>query len=121
MADSGRRPDLRVNQLGYLPTGPKCVVWRSDAVGPEAFWVRDRGGRAVFGGWTVPWRQRPEPSSGLTVHVLDFSTMQSEGVGFVVEVGSARSHAFAVAADLYRPLVRDALTFFVFMAAFLAR
>jgi hypothetical protein len=112
MADTGRRPELRVNQLGYLPTAPKCAVWRSDTLRPEAFWVRDRSGREVFGGWTVRWPQRPEPSSGLAVHVLDFSAMEREGVGFVVEVAGARSHAFAVAVDLYRPLVRDALAFF---------
>lgn len=87
MADSGRRPELRVNQLGYLPAGPKCVVWVSDAVEPEAFRVRDGGGREVFGGWSVPWRQRPEPSSGLAVHVLDFSTTESEGGRFDVSGG----------------------------------
>jgi endoglucanase len=112
MPDTGRRPDLRVNQLGYLPAGPKCAVWLAETDRPEPFRVRDSGGCEVFGGWTAPWPQRPEPSSGLAVHVLDFSAMRREGEGAVVEVCGGRSHPFTVAVDLHRPLVRDALAFF---------
>ena len=46
---------------------------------------------------------------GLAVHVLDFSELRAEGEGFSIEVGGARSHPFAIADDLYRRLVRDAL------------
>jgi endoglucanase len=106
------RPSVRVNQLGYLPDGPKRAVWVTDAVAPAAFRVLDRGGGAVAGGATVPWAARPEPTSGLRVHELDFSGVRTEGEGFVVEAGGARSHPFAIAADLYAPLRDDALRFF---------
>ena len=55
-------------------------------------------------GETVPWPVRPEPTSGVGVHVVDFSDLP-EGAGFTVEIGGARSHPFAVSAELYRPLV----------------
>jgi endoglucanase len=106
------RPAIRVNQLGYLPTGPKRAVWASDAREPAEFVVRASDGTVVAGGKTRPWAVRPEPTSGLPTHVLDFSSLRTPGHGFVVEVGGARSHPFAIADGLYRPLVRDALAFF---------
>jgi endoglucanase len=108
----GERPEVRINQLGYLPTGPKRAVWVSDAPDPAEFCVRDHAGTRVFGGRTRPWPVRPEPSSGMAVHVLDFSGLRAEGKGFAIEVGGAGSHPFAIAHDLYRGLVRDALAFF---------
>jgi endoglucanase len=106
------RPEVRINQLGYLPGGPKRAVWVSDAGEPAEFCVRDGVGTRVFGGRTRPWPVRPEPTSGLAVHVLEFSDLRAEGDGFSVEVGGAGSHPFAIARDLYRGLVRDALAFF---------
>ena len=41
---AGDRPAVRVNQLGYLPAGPKRAVWVSDAREPAPFSVRDRRG-----------------------------------------------------------------------------
>lgn len=112
MRSPGERPDVRINQLGYLPTGPKRAVWVSGAREPAEFRVRDRRGDAVFRGRTRPWPVRPEPTSGLAVHVLDFSGVRAQGDGFAIEVDGARSHPFALAGDLYRGLVRDALAFF---------
>ena len=111
MSGVDERPVVRVNQVGYLPRGPKRAVWISDAREPVLFRVRDTAGAAVAGGETVPWPVRPEPTSGFAVHVLDFSDLR-EGVGFTVEVDGALSHPFAVSAELYRPLARDALAFF---------
>ena len=109
---AGDRPAVRLNQLGYLPAGPKRAVWVSDVREPAPFSVRDRHGADVCGGRTQPWPVRPEPTSGLAVHVLDFSALRTEGDGFTIEVDGARSRAFSIARDLYRGLVRDALGFF---------
>jgi endoglucanase len=106
------RPAIRVNQLGYLPTGPKRAVSATDAREPAEFVVRASDGTVVTGGKTRPWAVRPEPTSGLPTHVLDFSSLRTPGHGFVVEAGGARSHPFAIADGLYRPLVHDALAFF---------
>src|SRR4051794_29829883 len=106
------RPAVRVNQLGYLPAGPKRAVWVADAQEPTPFRVLDRYGVTVASGASLPWPVRPEPTSGLCVHMLEFSGLQDEVGGLVLEVGGARSHPFEIAADLYAPLVRDALGFF---------
>ena len=108
----GARPEVRINQVGYLPAGPKRAVWVSDAGEPAEFCVRDASGIRVFGGRTRLWPVKPEPTSGLAVHVLEFSELRVEGEGLSVEVGGASSHPFAIAHDLYRRLVRDALAFF---------
>jgi endoglucanase len=106
------RPAVRVNQLGYLPSGPKRAVWVAETAEPAAFRVLDRRGATVGSGRTAPWPMRPEPTSGLDVHVVDFSELSSEHGGLVLEVAGARSHPFAISGDLYAPLVRDALRFF---------
>jgi len=103
---------VRCNQVGYLPDGPKRAVWVTDAEAPAPFRVLDRDGGTIATGATVPWAVRPEPTSGLRVHELEFSGVRAEGAGFVVEVGGARSHPFAIAPDLYAPLRDDALRFF---------
>ncbi len=105
------RPDVRINQLGYLPTGPKRAVWVPLGASRD-FRVGDRGGAAVFTGRTRPWPVRPEPTSGMADHTLDFSDLRAEGEGFAIEVAGARSHPFSLAGGLYRELVRDALAFF---------
>src|SRR4051812_28760393 len=97
----GGRPGVRINQLGYLPAGPKRAVWVSDATEPAEFRVRERGGAVVFRACTQPWPARPEPTSGMALHVLDFSDLRAEGEGFVIAVGGAGSHPFAIARDLY--------------------
>jgi hypothetical protein len=51
----GERPEVRINQLRYLPSGPKRAVWASDMRGPAAFRVRDCGGAEVLRGRTQPW------------------------------------------------------------------
>ena len=67
------RPQVRVNQLGYLPDRPKQATLISDAQEPVPFTVHDRRGVTVYTGFSQPWLVRPEPTSGLNVHVLDFS------------------------------------------------
>src|SRR5262249_13700193 len=44
-ADTGSR--IRVNQVGYLPTGPKNATVVTDATQPVAWKLKDRDGSAV--------------------------------------------------------------------------
>jgi len=115
VADALARPLVRVNQVGYLPDGPKRATVVTAAPRPLPFRVRADGGGVVFAGRTAPW-SRAEPSSGLALHVADFSDLPAaEGaVRLEVDAGDGlplMSHPFRVAADLYRPLVGDALRF----------
>src|SRR5690349_17271091 len=55
----GQRPDIRVNQLGYLPDTPKHAVWVTEDAEPAPFAVHAQDGSAVLRGWSRPWARRP--------------------------------------------------------------
>jgi endoglucanase len=81
----------------------------SDVVDPMPFALVDAGGRSVFEALTQPWSTRPEPTSGLSVHVLDFSGAAVAGHGCRLETADANSHRFAIADSVYDGLAADAL------------
>jgi hypothetical protein len=103
------RPEVRVNQLGYLPDRPMRATLISSAELPVPFTVRDIAGATMFVGASQPWPVRPEPSSGLSVHLLDFTGLAARGTGFWISAGDQRSHPFAVADGLYSSLCGNAL------------
>jgi len=109
------RPAVRVNQLGYLLGRPKQATLVSDAEEPIHFTVRNGDGVAVHTGLSQPWSVRPEPTSGLSVHVLDFTGLTTRGAGFRLEAGDQSSHPFEVTSRLYDMLAADALRFFYVM------
>ncbi len=70
----------------------------------------------VWTGRSQPWPERPEPTSGQAVHVVDFSAAGPAAGEHVLEVGSLTSHPFALgAAERYARLADDALGFFMLM------
>ena len=100
-----------MNQLGYLPGGPKWATLVSESLEPINFDVLDERGRAAYSGQSRPWPVRPEPTSGLDVHLLDFSDLTTSG-SFLIRAGEATSHRFMIDSGLYVGLARDALRFF---------
>jgi endoglucanase len=104
-----------VNQLGYLIGGPKRATLVSDAAEPVDFTVRDRNGRVVHSGLSQPWPTRPEPTSGLSVHVLDFSGLNVPGTDLRIEADDQSSHPFQITSRPYEMLAVDALRFFYAM------
>ena len=106
------RPQARVNQLGYLIGRAKQATLISDAEKPVHFTVRDRGGGIVPTGLSRPCSIRPEPTSGLNVHVLDFTALNMQGAGFRIEADDQGSHPFKITNRLYEQLAADALRFF---------
>jgi endoglucanase len=109
------RPRVRVNQLGYVPGWPKRATWISDAEGSVPFAVWDQSGSVIYTGRSEPWTPRPEPTSGLSVHVLDFTELEVRDVGLWIAVGSERSNRFEVSNRLYDHLTVDALRLFYLM------
>ena len=109
------RPVVRVNQLGYLPDGPKRATLVTRSAGPVPFTVRTTDGATLGSGRSEPWPVRPEPTSGLDVHVLDLTGLTGSGVDLRVVTPEGTSHPFAVRPDLYRDLRADALRFFRLM------
>ena len=106
------RPLVRVNQVGYLPGRSIQATLVIDTKHPLSFTVRSRGGASVWSGRSAPWPVRPEPASGLTLHVLDFTTAGVHGRDVRVEVEGHHSHPFAVGTDAYGRLAQDALGVF---------
>ncbi|MBO3102336.1 glycoside hydrolase family 9 protein [Cellulomonas fengjieae] len=107
------RPAVRVNQLGYLPGRPMRATLVSTATDPVPFTVVRDDGLVAQEGLSHPWPVRPEPTSGLPVHVLDLGDLH-EGT-FRVVASSSHSHPFRVAARLHADLRDDALRFFSLM------
>ncbi|MEU4396204.1 glycoside hydrolase family 9 protein [Kribbella sp. NPDC023855] len=103
------RPAVRVNQCGYQPGRPMAATVVHPAEQPLAFVLRNGGGQVVFEGWSDPWPVRPEPTSGQSVHVLDFSATRHRGDAFRLEVGGMQSHPFRIGNVPYRQLGADAL------------
>jgi endoglucanase len=106
------RPAIRINQLGYLPHGPKRATWVTNELLPVEFTVVAADGTVALRGQTLPWEHRPEPTSGQSVHLLDFTDLAATGHGYQVLVGEQQSHRFRIAPDLYEPLARDAFGLF---------
>jgi endoglucanase len=101
---------IRVNQLGFLPSGPKHATIVTDATGPLEFVVKDEIGIDVFRGMTEP--RGFDRSAGLNVHIADFSAFNGVGEDFTVAADLDVSFPFDIDPDLYDPLRVDALSYF---------
>lgn len=101
---------IRVNQLGYLPDGPKRSTIVSEATQPLEFTLVDSSGKTVLSGRSLP--RGVDPSAGFSVHVIDFSDYEGTGKDFRVRADGDTSLPFAIADGLYATLRHDALSFF---------
>ena len=106
--DTGSR--VRVNQLGYLPNGPKHATIVTEATQPLVFVLKDEIGADVFTGMTTP--RGFDPSAGLSVQVADFSAYKGVGENYTVAADLDVSVPFDIDPDLYDQLRVDALSYF---------
>lgn len=102
-------PGPHLNQIGFRPDTAKRAILAHDGTTPLPWQVIDAAGRTVAEGQTVPFG--PDAASGDSVHQIDFSRVATPGT-YRLRVDGRTSHAFAIAADTYRPLARAALNFF---------
>jgi endoglucanase len=103
-------PRVRVNQVGYLPYGPKGATLVTAAPGPIAFHLLDADGSAVLRGQTVP--RGVDPSSGLNVHEIRFDRFHDAGDSFRIEADGETSYPFVIEESVYESLRADSLVFF---------
>jgi endoglucanase len=103
-------PNVRVNQVGYLPKLPKYAVLVTVAQQPQEWELLDGGGQVLTSGQTTPIGD--DPDSGDHVHQIDFSAHQQPGKDLRLRVGNDESYPFDVAEDIYRQLKYDALWYF---------
>ncbi|MER6013635.1 glycoside hydrolase family 9 protein [Streptomyces bluensis] len=103
-------PRVRVNQVGYLPSGPKRATVVTDSPEPIPWQVNNSAGVAVAAGASTP--RGPDASSGQQVHTVDFSAVTQPGTGYTLSADGETSYPFDISATIYDQLRSDALHFF---------
>jgi endoglucanase len=100
-------PRVRVNQVGYLPDGPKRATVVTDATEPLPWELHDATGAVVATGTTEP--AGTDASAGLDVHTVDLGDVTATGEGFRLVADGEESYPFAISATVYDTLRTDAL------------
>src|SRR6187551_3710520 len=91
-------PAIRVNQVGYLPQGPKWATLRLDAQEPvEVRLVQ--GQKQLWKGHTIP--RGSDAASGDPVHWIDFSTFTQAVDGVELKTATGTSFPFSIREDIY--------------------
>ncbi|HEX7994998.1 MAG TPA: glycoside hydrolase family 9 protein, partial [Streptosporangiaceae bacterium] len=101
---------MRVNQVGYVPVGPKDATVVTDATTPLPWHLKNADGTVVASGATVP--RGLDPSSGQRVHSIDFRGYNVPGTGYSLVSDGEVSRPFDIGARQYQQLRLDALKFF---------
>ncbi len=101
---------VRVNQLGYLPDGPKRATVVSSATAPLAWQLRDASGAQLASGTTTA--HGADRASGQSTHLVDFGAYTGTGTGLTLVVDGRASHPFDISASLYDGLRADSMSFF---------
>ncbi|NES15443.1 MULTISPECIES: glycoside hydrolase family 9 protein [Micromonospora] len=103
-------PRVRVNQVGYLPGGPKNGTVVTAATDPLPWQLKSAAGTVVADGETTP--RGVDPASGQNVQTVDFSAWRTPGTGYTLTVDGETSHPFDISGTLYQRLRADSLQFF---------
>ncbi|MFV2008724.1 MULTISPECIES: glycoside hydrolase family 9 protein [unclassified Micromonospora] len=103
-------PRVRVNQVGYLPKGPKNATLVTDATDPLPWKLYDSGGKVVVNGKTKP--HGLDESSGQNVHSITFSRFVRPGTGYTLVADGETSFPFEIGTSFYTQLRADALKFY---------
>ncbi|QYC45633.1 Cellulase 1 precursor [Nonomuraea coxensis DSM 45129] len=103
-------PRVRVNMLGYLPSGPKKATVVTAATAALDWELKNADNETVAKGRTTP--RGVDASSGQNVHTLDFSSYRRTGESYTITADGETSRPFDIAADLYDQLPTDALKFY---------
>jgi endoglucanase len=103
-------PRVRVNQVAYVPKGPKAATVVTTATSALPWQLRDAGGRVVANGRTTP--RGVDVSSGQNVQTIDFGFFGRKGKGYTLTADGETSRPFDIDASAYAALRTDALKFY---------
>ncbi|MDT4987497.1 MAG: endoglucanase, partial [Micromonosporaceae bacterium] len=103
-------PRVRVNQVGYLPDGPKGATLVTDATKPLRWQLKNASGRVVADGRTTP--RGVDISSAQNVHSIDFTRFTRQGTGYTLVADGQTSRPFDIDRKFYDSLRTDALKFY---------
>jgi endoglucanase len=103
-------PDVRVNQVAYLPQGPKIGTLVTGSTVPMAWQLKNVTGATVAQGQTVP--RGIDVSSNQNVQTIDFSGYRVKGHGYTLVADGDTSRPFDIDPSAYAELSADALKFY---------
>jgi endoglucanase len=103
-------PRVRVNQVGYLPYGPKNATVVTEATEALPWQLKNSAGKVVAAGRTAP--RGVDASSGQAVHSLEFSRYTKAGTGYTIVADGETSHPFDIDEGFWEKLRTDALKFY---------
>ncbi len=103
-------PRVRVNQVGYLPDGPKNATLVTAATEALDWRLENAAGAVVASGRTTP--RGVDAASGQNVHTIAFSGFTIAGSGYTLVADGQTSHPFDISRTVYERLRPDALQFF---------
>ncbi|WP_017585730.1 glycoside hydrolase family 9 protein [Nocardiopsis ganjiahuensis] len=103
-------PRVRVNQVAYLPEGPKGATVVTDATEALPWEVADADGSVVAEGTSTP--RGTDATSGQNVHTIDFGNLSTEGEDYTLTSDGETSHPFGITAEPYAALATDSLNFY---------
>ncbi len=133
---AAQSPDLhvRLDQFGYRPTATKIAILRTPLIGfdtpaqpftpsPQVEIRRVSDGLIVWGGAPVAWNGgATDAPSGDKVWQIEFTALQTPGVYFLRDPQSgAQSAPFTIAADVYRPVLKQAMRMFFYQRCGVAK
>jgi endoglucanase len=103
-------PRVRVNQVAYLPAGPKNATLVTDATTKLPWQLKSASGTTVAHGWTVP--RGTDASSGQNVHSIDFGAYKKKGEGLTLVADGETSRPFDIGTGAYDQLRLDAAKYY---------
>jgi endoglucanase len=103
-------PRVRVNQVGYLPDGPKNATVVTAATAALPWQLKNAGGTVVASGTSTP--RGVDASSGQNVQTIDFSRYAKAGTGYTLSADGETSLPFDIDGAAYTKLRADSLQVF---------
>ncbi|MDX3135328.1 glycoside hydrolase family 9 protein [Streptomyces europaeiscabiei] len=103
-------PRVRVNQVAYLPAGPKNATLVTDATAKLPWKLKNASGAVVAHGRSAP--RGLDASSGQNVHSIDFGAYRKRGTGFTLVVDGETSRPFDIDPSAYERLRLDSLKYY---------
>jgi endoglucanase len=103
-------PDVKVNNVGYVPGLPKKASVVNGSTSPLPWVLLNGSGQQVASGQTTVFGF--DQASGDHVHTIDFSDVDEPGSGYTLTVAGATSYPFEISAEPFQELRYDALAFF---------
>jgi endoglucanase len=103
-------PRVRVNQVAYLPSGPKNATLVTDATAKLPWQLKNAAGATVAHGWTVP--RGVDASSGQNVHSIDFGAYRRPGKGLTLVADGETSRPFDIGTSAYERLRLDSVKYY---------